>query len=189
MNNSMLDIHIYSNAHFCSNHYAKLFNELFKPSQELQSLIDFHINAIGSKYVSATFRFQQLLGDFKEGDPNIYHILDDISKKQLIERCIDELLSSLKKLPLSYKMLVTSDSITFLEKVAKIERVYVVPGKVAHMNYTASDNKIFMKSFVDLFLLMNAETIMLYQTGEMYNSGFPRFAARLSKHKFIHHKF
>jgi hypothetical protein len=181
--------HIYSNAHFHKKSYSELFHELFKPANELQLLIDENIKNLGSRYYAATFRFQQLLGDFKEGNIEFYHILNDTDKNKLIEKCKEKLMELLEALPQNYRLLVTSDSSTFLEEVSKISRIYVIPGKVVHMNYEQSDVKVFLKSFIDLYLLMGAEAVNLFQTGKMYNSGFPKFAAKLGNTTFNHIRF
>jgi len=69
LNKSYKQIHIYSNMAIADNDFSVLFNELFRPSERLQNQIDYHLRKLGGekKYISLTFRFRQLLGDFKEG--------------------------------------------------------------------------------------------------------------------------
>jgi hypothetical protein len=79
-------IHVYSNMATEENEYGILFDELFKPTQELQEQIDYHLERLGGKgnYISMTFRFRQLLGDFKEGGETLPK--EEISK--YVQRCI-----------------------------------------------------------------------------------------------------
>ena len=55
------------------------------------------------------------------------------------------------------KILVTSDSITFLKTIRKQKNyVSIIPGKVVHMNYTSeAEYKVYMESFIDLLMLLN----------------------------------
>lgn len=64
--------HIYTNSEWASDlEYSQLFNELFKPSKMLQEVLLQHKNNLRSEYISMTFRFQQLLGDFTEQNSGI----------------------------------------------------------------------------------------------------------------------
>ena len=103
-------IHVYSNMICKDEEYGALFNELFKPSAELQELIDYHLNKIGGSntYVSLTFRFRQLLGDFKEGgetlpeaqrEPYIARCLKCIEKSRQISRKKDSRYTRLLHIP------------------------------------------------------------------------------------------
>jgi len=188
-NKDGIQFHVYTNAHFGEHLFARSFHELFKPSPLLHEAIDINKHLIGKKYESATFRFQQLLGDFKEGDPSIYKVLANPEREKLIRKCKDKLYWYLDSIPDENKLLVTSDSITFLNEVARNDRIYIIPGNIAHMNYSTDNDKVFLKSFIDLFMLMEAEKIALFQTDDMYNSGFPRFAGLLGNKPSKHYKF
>ncbi|MFI3330440.1 MAG: hypothetical protein R3Y38_01380 [Rikenellaceae bacterium] len=179
--------HLYSNFRYDERNYPALFDELFKPSKELLLAIEQNKAHLGENYYSATFRFQQLLGDFKEDD--IYKTLSKQEQNTLINKCLDRLKSHIKTLPKGYKLLVTSDSITFLEHAKTLENTYVIPGEIAHMNHTSEQKNIFLKSFIDLYLLKDSKKIALFRTGEMYNSGFPRFASKIGYGKFKSIKF
>lgn len=53
------------------------------------------------------------------------------------------------------------------------------------MDYTNNkDNFAYMKSFVDLFMLSEAEFVYNYVTGQMYPSGFPSIAAKIGNKPF-----
>lgn len=180
-----IQYHIYSNVIINKSKWHDLFSELFRPSSILQTAIVENLQKIGSPYVSATFRFQQLLGDFREAG---YPVLEKEQQLKLIDKCLKKLNGFVESIPVNYKVLVTSDSITFLEKTQENPRIYVIPGIVVHMSSMA-DNSTFLKSFLDFYLIMGAERVYLFQTGQMYNSGFPRFAAQVGKKPFVHYKF
>jgi hypothetical protein len=168
--------HIYTNAHFCEEHsFSSLFHELFKPSFQLQAAIDEQTEKISSDFAAMVFRFQNLLGDFKERN---FSALNNIEQGKLIDRCISKIKEIRKIMDASYLILITSDSVKFLTEAKKIDYVRIIPGKVVHMSYTA-DNKLelHLKSFVDLMVLTNAKKIMLLCTRKMYHSGFAKTAA------------
>jgi len=126
-------IHYYGNrdvTHFRDNTmWGQCFLELFKPSIRLETKLNNLKQTIGGLYFSIVFRFQNLLGDFKEYD---FQPLEDNPKQKLINDCIKQLLSIQKKHS-GEKCLVTSDSITFLDTINNIENVFIIPGKLIHM--------------------------------------------------------
>lgn len=70
-NTSKQQFHIYTNSEWAREaEYSVLFNELFKPSKALADVLNYHKNILGTEYISMTFRFQQLLGDFVEENPS-----------------------------------------------------------------------------------------------------------------------
>lgn len=170
-------IHVYSNMICCDEEYGRLFKELFHPSPELQQLLDEHLEKIGGtgSYISCTFRFRQLLGDFKEGGDT----LPVAQRQAYIDRCV----RTVEQLHQSCQstILVTSDSGTFLAQVSRLPYVYVIPGKVVHIGFTFDASKqVYMKSFVDYYMLSYARTVYLVRDKLMYHSGFPRRAALLN---------
>ena len=171
-------IHIYSNTQYFNNSFNQDFKELFRPSLILQKKIDETINKIGGPYIAMVFRFQQLLGDFKETG---YKTLHKDEQESLILRCIDKVKELYNKKYIDKLVLVTSDSITFLQAISKeCNFVRIIPGKVVHMDHTSdASNEVYMKSFVDLFVLSKAEKIYLLQTGDMYHSGFAKQASMI----------
>lgn len=165
-------LHLYTYSFFRYNLFQQSFTELFKPTQKLQNQIDLHLNNIGGEFVAYVFRFQQLLGDFKERD---FKILPLNERCELIEKCINKVKEFHKE---GERVLITSDSCTFLQEVSKLDYVYTIPGKVVHVDFT--DNAgydTYLKSFVDLFMIAHAKKITLFLTGDMYKSGFPETAA------------
>lgn len=175
-------LHVYGNTDLFMNNFHNNFHELFKPSKKLQNSIIQIQKQINSSYDSVVFRFQQLLGDFKERN---YKILDDIQKEELIKKCrslIEKLHSEQTE---NKKILVTSDSVTFLHSVMSLDYVYVIPGKVVHMDYTSdADYDTYEKSFLDLMVLSKSTTIYLAYTDDMYKSGFAKVAALIGNCKY-----
>lgn len=180
--------HLYGNSFFAEGQYSELFKELFKPSSYLEQRVNQCMNNISESYEAVTLRFQQLLGDFEEGN---FDILSTNEQKELIQKCV----SKIKELYVvgffsTQKILVTSDSPSFLAEVSNLPFVFIIPGKMEHMDFTHnSDVEMNAKSFVDLFLLMKAKRITLLRTGKMYKSGFPAFAAELGSIKFVEISF
>lgn len=133
--------------------------------------------------MSITYRFQQLLGDFKEGN---YEVLPVSKRDEIIERCLGFIKKIRQKHQDVDKILITSDSQTFLQRAKeKNEYVYTIPGNVYHIDYTNNkENFAYMKSFVDLFMLSEAKMVYNYVTGKMYPSGFPSIAAKIGNKPF-----
>lgn len=180
-------LHIYSNADNCRGEYRKLFHELFKPSESLEREVKRHLDVLGDKYWSFSFRFLQLLGDFRDRSRR----LDEGEARALISKVKEELLKEMKKVPSGYRILVTADSRRFLDEVEGMDpRIYIVPGDIKHIDkHTDATEEVWMKTFVDQMLLMGAERVCLMRTGEMYKSGFSRFAAEVGGAEFLDYEF
>ena len=178
-------LHVYSNVTYREDLFAKNFNTLFKPSRPLQNIIDRVLSQIGDDYVSITFRFQQLLGDFKEGK---YKTLDDASKQHLINKCLLAIEQVYKSNNVA-TVLVTSDSKMFLEKAQQTyEYVVIIPGEVKHIDYTdEKQNLAYIKSFADLFVISKAKKVYFYSTSEMYGeSTFAETGALIGGTEYVH---
>ncbi len=171
-------IHVYTNMRSGDNEYGKLFNELFRPTKELQGLVEEHVTAMGGEkqYNAMVFRFRQLLGDFKEGGET----LPENEREQYIQRCVNVIEKAHETHP-EKRLLVTSDSITFLNRVSGLPYVYVIPGEVVHVGFTYdASKKTYMKSFVDYYVLSHAQSVILVRDKKMYHSGFALRAAMLN---------
>ncbi len=171
-------IHVYTNMRSGDDEYGKLFHELFKPCKELQEQTDYHVKALGGEkqYDAMVFRFRQLLGDFKEGGET----LPENEREEYIQRCMRLVAKEHGANP-DKKMLVTSDSITFLNRLAALPYVYIIPGEVVHIGFTYdAAKKTYMKSFVDYYVLSFAKTVTLVRDKKMYHSGFALRTAMLN---------
>lgn len=180
-------IHLYSNMYyFHESEFGFYFNKLFKKTPMLDEAVKDNLKNIGEEYVSVTFRFQQLLGDFKE--TGFTSLSSSEEKIKLINRCLGavEMVHAKEQ----KKVVVTSDSKTFLEIVQnKFDYVYIIPGTVVHMDYVQSDDAValssHLKSFVDFFVLANADVVYLVNIGPLYSSSFAKTAAMVYGKKYV----
>lgn len=167
-------LHLYTYSFFAMKTYREDFNKLFKPCKRLQHEIDTNLENIGCPYIAVVTRFQQLLGDFHEGN---FKILDAKERTKLINLCINKIKEIHRKD--SRKILCTSDSYTFLKEVAKLDFVYTIPAKVVHIDYNENASyDTYLKSFVDFYMIGHADFTHLLVSGDMYRSGFPGAAAQ-----------
>lgn len=181
-------LHIYSNTVMNDKMFHDNFAHLFRPTPLLKQAIETGPVKPGSGYVAMVFRFQQLLGDFKEGG---FSTLEGETRQQLIERCLEETDRLYRAHHDGSILLVTSDSVSFLETISsRFSYVRIIPGKVVHMDFSTNETTgTYLKSFVDLFLLAGADKIYLLRTGKMYRSGFGKRAARLGNIPYEEVKF
>lgn len=169
-----LQYHIYSNAHFGDTNYHILFNELFRLHPRIEKELVTCMNEIGNRYIAMTFRFQQLLGDFKDAcggeklstSEQERWIKDAIA---LIQRLYDANKQNISKI------LITSDSMRFLQESRKLPFTYTPKGTVNHID--TNQQKDADKEFLDLFILSHSTHIYLCHRSPMFLSGFPRNAA------------
>lgn len=170
-------IHIYSNMALEEESFGRLFKELFKPSPALAGEIDRHLVALMGKgqYISLVFRFTSLLGDFQEnGD-----LLSPEEQENMIVRCLEGV-KQFKALHPAKRVLVTSDSGRFLSRVSSLEGIYVVPGSIVHMGFTNDASlEVYMRSFLDFYLLAYSSSVYQAKGEHLFDSGFPRRAAML----------
>lgn len=168
--------------------WGELFGELFKPGAVLRGRIEAAKRNMGTDYDAAVFRFQNLLGDFRE-----YHyksITDQGEAEELICKCLDAI-RSLKSEHDNRPLLVTSDSVTFLKRVSQIEGVHIIPGAIVHIDgdknaVVENAYEIYLKSFLDFYMLSGARQIYRIGTSYMYPSEFPLYAAKLHDIPFKH---
>lgn len=157
--------------------WGQLFNELFKPTECLERQLAHHRERLGTLgYNACVFRFQSLLGDFMEYK---YKALPAEEQKRLIEKNRNALLGITSRS--TRPVLVTSDSLRFLEAVDDIENVYTMPGKVVHIGSVEGElPEVYMKSFVDFFMLSRADKVYSIGTKIMYRTDFPCYAAKVN---------
>lgn len=189
--NSGKQIHLYINSPFHIDKYRLNYNVLFKPSSTLQQAINQQLHFLGSNYVAMSFRFLQLLGDFRE-EHAPFPILSDEEQNKLIKSCEDKVMALRKKYNIHSRILLTADSVKFLSYMQKHhDFVYVIPGAIAHIDNEGNDNNaIYMKTFLDMYMLSKAKCIYQLCTGEMYkNSAFAKQAAFLGGVEYIKIEF
>lgn len=179
---------VYTNADNARGHYRELYREVFRPSAALQAEVDRHLAVLGSGFHVYTFRFLDLLGDFRDC---IGKELPEAEAEALMRKVEDEFRRLLRGVPADVRVLCTSDSRRFLDRIAGIDsRIYVVGGEVRNIDREQEEHRgAWMKTFVDQQLIMHASEVTLMRTGGMYQSGFPRFAAEIGGAKFRDHQF
>jgi len=170
------------NAYYHADYeWGKLFKVLFRPTQELMDLVYECKSKIAGEYICAVFRFQQLLGDFKEYQ---YAELSDIEKSELIQKCKQATIN-LQNTSDCKKILVTSDSVSFLKMISDRPDIYTFPSKVVHIDTVEGEShKVYLKSFLDFYLLSEGTKIYSIGTKEMYPSEFPLYASKLNNIPF-----
>lgn len=158
-----------------------LFQELFKPNIILEEKIKEQLKRIKKPYIGIVFRFQQLLGDFKEGN---YKTLPNSKQHELLEKCVNSVQRIKAQYP-QYHTLVTSDSITFLNRIKEEENVFIIPGKIVHITFSTNENyESYLKSFLDFYMLSKAQKVFSVIAPEMTIDGhlflttFPEYAAK-----------
>lgn len=171
-------IHLYGNLHHIHKEEIKgLFHELFKPTEELQSLLDSNRKKIGGSYISVSLRFRNLLGDFKDGNSLP---LSEGEQTVYISKCLDQL-DKIHQDNDGKIILVASDSQRFIDAVKEKSYVYIIPGEIGHVDNCGSDaHAIHLKTFLDLLTIAGAEKVYLIKTGCMYKSGFAVTAAAIN---------
>lgn len=161
--------------------WGALFKELFKPTEAVERQLRMHHEKLGGgAYIACVFRFQALLGDFKE-----YHFapLPPSEQQELIKKNKEALRQIVAQSDVP--VLVTSDSATFLSAVSDLPKVYTIPGKVVHIdNVSDAGKEVYMKSFVDFLMLSEAQKIYSIGTDCMYRTDFPKYAAKINDRPF-----
>lgn len=180
LNDKTKQIHVYTNLFNLNENFGNLFNELFSPCKRLQEAIDYHLSQINGTYISISFRFTTLLGDFTDctGIP-----LPDDEREILIEKSIEALKHIAKTAPIHDKILITADSCTFLNRLKNIPNIYIIPGKIGHIDYDQGDD-ITMKTFLDFYMISKAEAVYLAKGPGMYRSAFARTASYINNKPF-----
>ena len=162
----------------------EIFWELFKPNPIITELI----NKYKSQYHSwdcIVFRFQNLLGDFNEHQSANYGNvkLNHNQQQELVDICLKYVKN--RTSDSKHFTLVCADSHTFLEIVKNLPNVFVIPGKLTHMEYSASnDFNLHLKSFVDFFMISESDSVESVGTEIMYPTDFPVMAAAIRNKPF-----
>jgi hypothetical protein len=162
--------------------FSTLFQELFQPGEILLKQINKLKKEINGPYISVCYRFQSLLGDFYEGKhfEKIGLSFQNDEQEKLLKISIDSLMKIKERYP-DTPILVTSDSAKFSSTISKIPNIVTIPGKTVHMDFTFNEEEgIYMKSYLDLYMLSGGEKIYRISGKGLYESGFPKVAALMS---------
>lgn len=172
--------HVFTNLLYHENDFHTLFNQLFKPSERLEQEILHQLELINGRFISVSFRFSSLLGDFKDCTGAF---LPEKERYAYIEDCIKAIFEIAKKAPKHDRILVTADSRRFIEAVKNIDCIYTIPGEIGHVDYNHSD-EVYMKTFLDFMLISKAEAVYQVVKRQMYGGLFSRTAAMVGNKPF-----
>ena len=170
-------IHIYTNMYYADDEFGLLFNSLFRPVPKLEKIIDENLAKLGEGYISLSFRFRNLFGDFKADKSLIY---SPAQQRHLLDKCVSKVIAMREEYPEVNKFLITADSETFLKEVSHLPFVHLLPGDIGHMDdKTENSITLHMKTFLDFYMLSYSKKIFLLVAENMYKSGFAKRASKL----------
>ncbi len=173
-----IQTHVFTNAAFVSGkEYGILFNELFRPSERLAKSIAEQKGIIGQKYISISCRFLNMFGDFNETCCR-KKIFTESGKQRVLAE-IDGKVGELLKDNPGCRLLVNSDSTTFLQYWRGKPCAYVIPGTVTHIDNIQDgyNYEKYEKTFLDFMMIASAEKIFVLANNYMHISGYPRSAS------------
>lgn len=181
---SYRQIHVYTSMYYEEARFGELFHELFRPVPALQQAVERHVEELSGPqrggFISVSTRFRELLGDFNERRDRPARGLPEDERERLIDRCCRQIERIRAQHPEAAAVLVTSDSVRFLERAAQLEGVRVLPGRIGHMDVVdGSQSDVHAKTFLDFLVLSRATELYLLVTGGMYSGNFAKRAAQL----------
>lgn len=183
--NDKIQIHVYSN---WTNHEEKFFDYfrcLFRISPFLDKYLVKYANEIGGPYVSISFRFISLLGDFK--DSYFAHETNEVNKQYYLDRCKKFISRIHNQYPQYQKILITADSNIFINEIKDLPYVYIIKGNIVHMDYVSENISGHLKTMIDYFLISKADKVFCYSCGEMFKATkFAKTAALIGGKEFYH---
>ena len=173
-------IHLYSNCAARMELFGECFHELFKSSPLLEQALRPHREALANGYISMTFRFMELLGDFK--DWGHMSALPPKERQALIDHCLAAIDRIRRQHPDISRVHVTSDSITFRQAVARTyDYAYVVEGEVGHIDFhDKKTDAAIVTTLTDFFLISQARKAYSVKTPQMYGGDFARVASLIN---------
>jgi len=177
-------IDIINNKFGTSFEWAKLYGELFKPSDFLQKQLNVVKREIGADYYAIHLRFLNLLGDMIE--PLGGEILNEEGKKELAATCLSEIKRVISIQPKCWKPVVFSDSMSFLSLIkVELPDVSVVSGNVRHIdNISDITEDDHLKVFTDMYLMVGAQKVYSIVGKGMHSSAFPEYSAKIGGKPF-----
>ena len=167
--------------------WGTLYRELFKPTPYLQQYIDHYKKEVGKNYIVIHTRFLNLLGDKVE--TNINPELPQHERQVLMKRicrAIEELIKKNQNNQEQLRIMLASDSMTFIEYMkTMMPEIYVVPGVVRHIDTAGITNDSEnIKMFLDYYLISGANKVYNIVAKGMWPSAFPEYAAKIGGIEF-----
>lgn len=183
-------LHAYTNMRFAEAEFGAAFRELFRPTAELQALIDDALKNLGGKegFIAISTRFMESLGDFNEHRDRAAAGLPQAEQEALLAACGAQLEQIHARHP-EERILVTSDSVRFLDYVGRYDYVYTLPGKIGHMDVVEGEREVHTKTFLDFLVLAEAKHHYYLVGPHMYRGNFSRRAAQIGEAPFHEIRF
>lgn len=165
--------------------FKEQFNNILSYSDRTKYLLEMTKSFLdkGFGWITASFRFSNLLGDTDEVIAGIPKI-DVIEQQKLMELCFAALTRLISKHGASC-CLVTSDSTRFLKFVSEkgITSIYCISGDdfSHHIGFGGKPSDIAIDKMVSEYLLISS-AVSAYQvvSRNMYESQFPKYAAAIN---------
>jgi hypothetical protein len=157
--------------------WNRLYNELFKPSNFLQSAI----NGLGvneNEYIAVHIRFVNALELSEPDYPQ--KPLGEKDKERLINSCIKKVKAIETRENIN--AIVFSDSNLFLKRSLDCN-VSVLNGNVGHITYNHSDG-VVLKMFLDLYAIARSKKVFSLRGTHLYASAFPLYGSVIGGKEF-----
>lgn len=156
--------------------WAGLFNELFKPSQQLERAYE-ETKAEQGKYISVHLRFVNALERFENTFFDNY-IESAEEREKLIKKC-KKGIREIAEMHKGKDVYVFSDSKLFLDRLSDMP-VKVLNGDAIKHSGDSADKAGTFKTFTDLIFMSRGEKVYRINAKELYNcSGFAPVAAAI----------
>lgn len=153
--------------------WGNLYRELFKPSLILENELNKY-TIHPDKYIAIHLRFVNALQHLEEGYFN--ELSSDNQKENLIQRCYSGIKDIIIRNP-KKKILVFSDSNLFLDRIKTDLPVIVLEGQIGHISFAKDIDNVVLKTFLDFYMISNAEKVICIMAPEMYYTVFSYYAS------------
>lgn len=150
--------------------WKECYDKLFKPSDFLKKMIS--ENRPVEHFVGVHIRFVNALEKVEVA--NVNSTLNAQEKKQLISACVGAILEIQEKE--KKPVVVFSDSKYFLQYIEQIGVLTLGTKNIAHISFTSSQDG-FDRTFLDAYMLADADCIYTIQGKVLYASAFSKYAA------------
>jgi hypothetical protein len=164
-------------------YWSELFHRLFKPSPALAAEIAKVGPKIDPPKVAFHFRFENLLGDFRDDK---MRTLIPASQEESMELCYAKLLEVCREKGIR-SAYCFSDSARFIDLVKERKEpdvdFVILDGPIKHLTYANGAEQT--KTFIDFYFMSTVETVYLIKTDLMYHSVFSYYACVAGNGKFV----
>lgn len=157
--------------------WASCYNALFKPSIQLQNILN-NQKFPPKSYIAVHFRFINILENFEAADTNK---ISQNDKNNLIQKCINKLYEI--QASTTKPIIVFSDSTTFLQ-IVRQNNFNTLEGEIEHISFS-KDKASYLKTFLDFYMIGLADVIYRVTSNELYETAFSMYAAIANRRPFI----